>query len=250
MLSQLIWWSSIALEALLLLRGLQTRLAFRYPFFFSYVAFVFFFEDLLSLVIRDSPIYAYAFWGTEFVGILLGCGVVFEIYRIGLGRFPGTATMARNALGLIFVLAATKGLVAAASNSGWWLQTNTLELARSIRTVQAFAIVGFALVLLMYSIPFGKNLRGILFGYGLYVSVLAVTLTLVPDVGHGFWFYALSASYLIALVTWLVHLWSYQENPAAGPTSVSGGGGYTLDAAATRRRLESARGELVRTVRP
>jgi hypothetical protein len=250
MLSQLIWWSSIALEALLLIRGLQTRLAFRYPFFFSYVAFVFFFEDLLSLLIAESsPLYKFTFWSTEFAGILLGFGVVLEIYRIGLARFPGTARMARTALALIFALAAAKGLVAVTNNPGWWAKTDALQLERAIRIVQAFTILGFALVLLIYSIPFGKNLRGILQGYGLYVSVLALTLTLVPNAGHGFWFYTLSASYPVALVTWLVHLWSYQESPAANPPTKPGRG-YKWEAEATRRRLQAARGELVRVVRP
>ncbi len=218
MLSQLIWWSSIALEALLLFRGLQTRMAFRFPYFYTYLAFVFFLEDLLSFLIKGSnPIYNYTFWSTECVGILLGCGVVLEIYRIGLARFPGTARMARGALALIFVLAATKGLLALMNN--------------------------------LYSIPIGKNLRGILFGYGLYVNVLAITLTFVPHIGHGFWFYALSASYPVALVTWLVHLWSYQERTAVDPPGPPEGD-YKWAAAATRRRLQTARGELSRAVRP
>ena len=250
MLSHLIWWSSIALEGLLLVRGLQTRLASRYPIFFTYIAFVFLFEDLLSLLIAESsPIYKYTFWSTELVGILLGCGVVLEIYRIGLARFPGTARMARAALALIFILATAKGLIAVTQNPEWWRDTNALQLERAIRIVQAIAILGFTLVLLIYSIPFSKNLRGILLGYGSYVSVQAITLTFVPQVGHGFWFYALSASYQVALVTWLVHLWSYQESTAANPDDISGGD-YKWAAAATKRRLQTARGELSRVLRP
>ena len=87
MLSQLIWWSSIALEALLLIRGLQTRLVFRFPYFYSYVTFVLL-SDLLALPIRvTNPGYKYTFWSTELGGILFGCCLVLEIYRIGLARW-------------------------------------------------------------------------------------------------------------------------------------------------------------------
>jgi hypothetical protein len=247
MLSQLIWWSCIALEAAILIRGLQTRLTLRFPYFYIYLTFVFL-SDLLSLAIPfTSPAYEYMFWSTESGGILFGCAMVLEIYRIGLARYPGTATMARNAVALIFVLAITKGIVALAGH-GWSPQMVALDLDRVVRLVQAVAIAAFTLVLLIYSIPVARNLRGILLGYGLYVSVLAITLTFVPQAGHGFWFYALSASYPFALVTWLVHLWSFQEH-AATPPSPSGGD-YKWAAAATRNRLETARGELSRAVRP
>ncbi len=248
MLSQLIWWSSIALEAVLLIRGFQTRLALRFPYFYTYLAFVLL-SDVLALAITvANPGYKYAFWSTEFGGILFGCAMVLEIYRIGLARFPGTATMARNALAIIFVLAATKGIVAVSQNPGWVQHTDALALERIIRVVQAIAILAFAVVLMIYAIPIGTNLRGILLGYGVYVGVLAVTLTFVPRVGHGLWFYALSASYPLALVTWLVHLWSYQEHDAMPPTP--SGGDYKWAAAVTRSRLETARGELSRAVRP
>src|SRR4029077_20261400 len=99
MLTQVIWWSSIALELLLLVRGFRTKLAFRYPVFFGYLFFVLVFEDLLSFLNRwNSSAYFYLYWITEYAGVLIGCGVVLEIFRVALQRFPGTARMARNAL--------------------------------------------------------------------------------------------------------------------------------------------------------
>jgi hypothetical protein len=251
MLSQLILWSSIALEILLLIRGLQTRLAFRYPFFFGYVSFVLICEDFLSVVTRhgNRQVYAYTYWVTEFVGVLIGCAVVFEIYREGLAQYPGTARMARNFLGLIFLLAIGKGLVAAVDDPGWWLAANILEIERILRTVQALAIGALVAVSLLYSIRFGRNLRGILFGYGLFVSVLAVCLSFVRLGQHDFWYYAQSASYMAALAAWLSHLWSHSPSAA-----VEGAGSqleidYLRAAAATRRRFQAARGQLAKAVR-
>ncbi len=48
MLSQFIWWSSIGLAFLILIRGMQNKLAYRYPVFYGYVAYVLFCEDLTS----------------------------------------------------------------------------------------------------------------------------------------------------------------------------------------------------------
>jgi hypothetical protein len=251
MLTQAIWWSSIVLETLLLIRGLQTRLVLRYPFFFGYVSFVLFFEDILSIFVQrwNQHLYTYMFWATEFIGVVIGCGVVFEIYRSGLARYPGTARMARNVLAFVFALAAARALITAANDPQWWLQANTLEIARVLRTVQALAILALVAVLLFYSIPFGRNLRGILLGYGTYVSVLAVCLAFAHPTGRDFVFYALSASFSIALFTWLTHLWSYSENPALELSGNQLEIDYQRAAAATRRRLQAVRGQLARAVR-
>jgi len=241
----------MALEALLLIRGLQTRLAFRYPLFYSYVSFVLFFEDIASLLVQRwyPHLYAYTFWTTEFIGVVVGCAVVFEVYRISLARYPGTARMARNALVLVFLLAATKGLIAAAHDSRWWLEANTLEIERVLRTMQAFAVAALIAVFLIYSIPFGRNLRGILLGYGLHVSSAAICLAFAPGGGKGFWYYALSGSFPIVVLAWLGHLWSYKESVSTEPV-----GQLEIDyqraAAATRRRLFAARGQLAKVVRP
>lgn len=250
MLSHLIWSSSIVLGILLLVRGLQTRLAWKYPFFFGYLSFVLL-SDIASFFVRrwNQHVYGYTFWITEFVGVLIGCGVVFEIYRIGLARYPGTARMARNALALVFVVAAAKALVDATNSSVWWLKANTLELERMLRTVQAVAIVTLAVVFLIYSISFGKNLRGILLGYGLYVSGLAVSLTFFPGEGHGFWWHALSASYVVAFLPWLVGLWTFREVKVEEPDVDGLDRDYQTVAKTTRQRLQAERGQLARAVR-
>jgi hypothetical protein len=257
MLSQFIWWSSIGLAFLILIRGMQNKLAYRYPVFYGYVAYVLFCEDLTSYFTqRWSPrFYSYGYWVTEFTGVLIGCAVVFETYRIGLRRFPGTARMTRNALALIFSLAFAKALAVAANDPGWWVQANTLEIERVLRTVQVIAVTALAAVCVIYAIPLGKNLRGILIGYGLYVGVLSLCLTFVPVRGHNFWWYASSTCYPAALGIWLTHLWSHNESLAPGASNKpprddrDSASNYEETATATRRRLQTARGDLVKVVR-
>jgi hypothetical protein len=249
MLSQAIWWSSIALETVLLVRGFRGRLASRYPFFYAYLAFVLF-EDLSSLIVyRWNPkLYGYSYWATEFLGVVIGCGVVLEVYRIGLLQYPGAARMARNVLMFVFALASTKALVAASHDPKGWLDVNTLQVEGTLRSVQGAFLVALVALFLFYSIPFQRGLRGILLGYGLFVAERVVALVFVSTEGRDFWFYAYSASYLVALGIWLTHLWSYSAVPGEEPCSTLEVD-YQRLASATLRRLQAARGQLAKAVR-
>ena len=236
MLSQAIWWSSIALEILLLVRGFLGKLAPRYPVFYAYLAFVLF-EDLSSLVISfqhdpNGQAYAYWYWITEFIGLAIGCGIVLEIYRKGLSRFPGTARMARNVLVFVFVL-----------------DTSRQNVEQPLRVVQAVVLAALVALFLFYSIPFRRNLRGIVLGYGLFLGAKVVILTMMSTVDRDVWWYANSAVYPIVLCVWLGYLWSYREAPSSQTASPQLEVDYQRAAAATRRRLQTARGQLAKVVR-
>jgi len=248
MLGQLIWWSSIALEMLLLVRGLYSRLAYRLPVFYSYIGFVVL-QEIIRLVAFhwSSLAYKNVYWLTEFLGLGIGSLVVFEIYKASLAAYPGTARMARNALALVFVTALAKGLASAtAASTGWLTASTALEIERALRTVQAATILALVALFLLYSIPFGRNLRGILLGYGLFVAERVICLAFVSQRTRDFWFYAYSASYVTALSFWLVHLWSYQPIPQP---KASLDLEYQRIAAGTRRRLQETRGYLRKVVR-
>src|SRR5947209_11620945 len=140
MLGQLIWWSSIALEMALLVRGLQNRLAFRLPVFYSYIAFVIFQELVrLSTFQWKYELYKPIYWSTEFLGLAVGSLVVFEIYKVSLAAYPGAARMARNALAAVFAVALVKGLFNASAASAGWHSVSTAapEIERVLRVVQA-----------------------------------------------------------------------------------------------------------------
>jgi hypothetical protein len=65
--------------------------------------------------------------------------------------------------------------------------------------------------------------------------------------GKDFWFYAYSASYLVALSLWLGYLWSYQAIPEAENAQLERD--YQLIMTTTQRRLQEARGQLRKAVR-
>jgi hypothetical protein len=248
MVGQLIWWTSITLEIVLLARGFYNRLMYRYPIFYSYITLVLL-QDIarLSAYHWKFSLYKPVYWGTEFTGLVFGSLIVFEIYKVSLAAFPGAARMTRNALSTVFVIALVKGLLDA--SAGWQLVSAAPEIERALRAVQAAAILALVALFLLYSIPFGRNLRGILLGYGLFVGERVICLTFVSLQTHNFWFYAYSASYIGALSLWIGYLWSYQPNPQprAGGTNLDDE--YQKIATATQRWLQGMRGYLRREVR-
>jgi hypothetical protein len=251
MLDQLIWWGSIAVETLLLVRGLQTKLLSRYPAFYLYIVFVLS-QSFLRLYVYHWKLflYRYTYWSTEFVGILVGCGVVFEIFRVGLRAYPGASRMARNSLLLLFLLALVVAAGNAANDPRWWAEASITEIQRTMRMVQALSLFALVLLFLHYSIPFGRNLRGILFGYGLFVAGSVIWLTFAyTGSGHfrNSWFYLYPMSYDISLLVWIVHLWGYRPNPQT-KESAQFERQYERIAAATKRRLQEARSYLDKAI--
>jgi hypothetical protein len=248
MLSQAIWWIAITLEGLLLIRGLRGQLFSKHPVFYAYIAFVLSqsFVRLFVYYHFELEFYRYVYWLTEFLGVAIGCGVLFEIYRVGLWAYPGTARMARKVLLLVSFMAIAKGLIAAASHPGWWAEATVTEIEQALRVVQALAVTALVILFLAYAIHFGTNLRGILLGYSLFVDARIVCLPFLPIKGHNFWFYAYSASYPLVLSIWVAHLWSYSPEPKQESHLEQD---YQRIAAATRLRLSAVRGYLGRAVR-
>jgi hypothetical protein len=251
MLGQLIWWATAASELVLLVRGVRGKWAPRYRIFYAYILFV-----LLQSVLRfafyhsNYRLYPYVYWLTEFLAVLIGCGLTFEIYRKGLAAYPGTARMARNLLAIVFVLAVTKAFVDASNDPRWWPIATSTDLELALRIVQAGSIGALVVLFLIYKVPFGKNLRGIVLGYGLFLAPNIIQFALIPARGAryvDFWSSAQPLVYLLVLGIWAGHLWSYQQEPEPEAT-VRLELEYQRVAAATRQRLRQARGYLGKAV--
>lgn len=250
MFSLSIWLVGIAFELILVVRGVQRGLLRRYPVFYSYVSFVFISDIVIFAIRPKARPYLYAYWATEFLGLLLGCLVFFEFYRVALKPYPGTARIARAMLAVLLVLAVVKTIVTIANVPKWWFNAQPAQVEGMLRVWQLLAILALTLLFLFYSIPFGKNLRGILLGYGFFVSWSVLCLALVAAgvaKADTFWSYTYPISYVLSVVVWTVHLWSYQPNPIpdrAIPLEQE----YLRVAAATQRRLHDARGYLAKAV--
>jgi hypothetical protein len=249
MLNPAIWIIGNLLEVALLVRATRARLIHRYPLFYSYILFVLLQSPIRWIFYGHKPLYALVYWITEFLGATIGCGIVFEAYRVGLADYPGTARMAKLALSIVFVIAVAAALGLAAG-PGWWATTRITDIERTLRIVQALAIIALLLLVWSYRIPFDKNLGGILAGYGVFVGASVVWLTFVYMGGNEFqtfWFYLKPISYDLAVGTWVWCLWSYSAvREWRSPVTLEQD--YQRIAAGTRRRLQETRGYLGRAV--
>jgi hypothetical protein len=250
MLSHSIWSVGIVLELLLLLRGYQQNLFRRYPIFFAYISFILVSDIVMVLIGFPQRVYLYLYWMVEFISLVFGCLIVFEFYRVALHSYRGTARMARALLAVLFLLAMIKTVVSTLNVPRWWFDAKPAQVEGILRVCELLAILSLVVLLLFYSIPVGKNLRGILLGYGVFVSWSVVCLALVSTGVAKFdslWSLTFPFSYLIGLVVWTAHLWSYQPNPVPDP-AIPLEQEYQRVAAATQRRLHDARGYLAKAV--
>jgi hypothetical protein len=225
LLDRALWISGIVLELLLLVRSIQTKLFSKYPFFYTYVLFV-----LLQSIARFLVYHWYrqwylqVYWYTEFIGVVVGSGLLFEIYWKGLALYPGTARVARNVLALTFVFAIGKAIAGAVRGHLWWPAQTTAELERNLRAVQAISILALVILLLAYSIPLGRNLRGIVAGYALFISSMLANLAALAYLGRELerlLAYSQQISYFLVLCIWTVSLWADSSLPASGPSRVA-----------------------------
>jgi hypothetical protein len=224
MLTQILWWSGNLLQALLLLRGIQTKWVRRFPIFYSYHVFILV-ESLLifGLYSWARQLYSPVYWTCEFVCVLLGSLILLEIYRVALRQYPGTARMARNLLAFVFAMALAKALVGHSYGSLWWPAKTYEEVERNLRVVQAFAILALVIVIIAYRIPRGRHLKGILTGYGLFVALSVMELTLAKYFGQTFpWLFTNTPqiAYNLALCIWTVALWVPERDEAIAAVSV------------------------------
>jgi hypothetical protein len=239
-----LWFTTMAVEAVLLVRTVRTRLFLIYPVFCSYLLFVLS-QSLVRFAVYHwrSEWYLKCYWYTEFIGVLVGCGLLFEIYWKGLAPYPGTARVARNLLALVMVFTAGKVVIAAMRGHLWWPARTTTELERNLRTVQGVAILALVILLLAYSIPLRRNLRGVVLGYGLFLAAQLVSLAALPFLGaqlNRVWAFSQQGIYLVVLFIWAVSLWTPSPQPGLGVGPYQAPG-YEEIERKTRERFKRAR---------
>jgi hypothetical protein len=246
MFAQTIWLSGIFLEGLLLLRSWRARHFIKFPFFFSYVALVLLQSLLRFCVNRFYPAsYPGIYWFTEFVGVIAGCAVVIDLYRIGLATFHGVAKLARSALFVVFLATFIRVMLTSRPGALGWSPVQTVLLARDMRFVAIIAIFSLLILILYYAIPLGRNLRGMILGYSLFLVISVLNLSFFGRFGERAQTVASFiqiSGYLVALCVWTVFLWSSSPQPAvAGGRSNYSYGDLVGE---TQRRLARTRSEI------
>jgi len=252
MLSQAIWIAAVALEALLVIRSVSRGLGWRYPYFYSYIGFVLAQDVLRMFVYTKHPmIYPQVYWSTQFLGLLFGCGVLWEIYRCALSPFPGARRIARNVLGILVIVL----LMKAALSHGFWTANRailtTLDIERDLRLVQAMSLAALISVFAFYRVSLGRNLRALVFGYGIFLATSVINLAVRGQLGERFeltWEWLQPSLYIVVLAVWSSGMWRY--SPMEPPkVAWSIGEDYERLARSTRIRLGELRSRVNKGIR-
>jgi len=247
-----VWGVGFSLRIVILLRGPLSRTLTNFPFFYAYILSTTVGDLVVRLAwIANPEAYQKTYWPTQLLTLVIGCGIILEIFKHVLAPYPGAerfaTAIALVTFGAIFCFALAYRFLGPTSASKGTL----IELERDLRTVQAILLFGILAVISYYRIPMGKNLKGMIGGYGLYIGTSLVSLAFRSYAGHAFeaaWNIIQPSSYDISLLIWLVALWSYRPNPVPDP-SIHLEEDYEVLAARTKRALGTMRSRLAKAGR-
>jgi hypothetical protein len=140
-----------------------------------------------------------------------------EIYKHALKSFPDLARVARYFLLAVPAAVVLKNLVNRSTDPHWLAMTVAKGVDHDLLPIETFLLGVVVAFLVCYRIPTGRNLKGIVYGYTLYVSVRALALALAFALSQyqarvTLW-YIYSTVYQVALLVWVFTLWSYDPNP-------------------------------------
>jgi len=223
MLTQILWWTANFAEVLLLARSIQGKFVKRYPTFYFYLISVLIVSLLRFAVFTFRPgSYPAFYWYTQYFAATIGYAVILEIYSQAFKKYRGAVRVANGLLLCILAAVLLKIIAGAVSGSGWSPGETMAALERDMRALQAALLLVIIALLAYYKIPTGRNLMGIVVGYGFYVatSVVSVGFGSLPGFGpRPGWRSVLPITYLAALSIWCFTLWSYHPNPEPSPGS-------------------------------
>jgi len=249
MLSLFLWLAGMLFEFLLLVRAVQTKTLTKYIYFYAYIFCVFAVSTGLYIERSKPDFYGAWYWPTQFATLVIGFGVVLEVVRQALDAYPGAKRFAWRASCAVFAVTFCYVEWHVARRAEWTTVAATVELERDLRVIEALVLATVLAIVFYYRIELGKNVTGMILGFGAYVGVSLTTLALRSFVGPRFdtaWGLLQSASFVFGTAVWTVALWSYSPNPKP-PTTGRGGrgdGGYDALVRGTRAHLESVRSNL------
>ena len=250
MIYQIIWWIGTALEIAVLSRSLRQKTFRIYSFFYSYIAIVFLTELGRYVAHMMYPAeYSKWFWRAEIPTLILGCGIVLEIFRHVLAPYPGAEKFARRGGLFIFAAIFCFAWLYPWISGGGTIASSMSDLERDLRTVQAIFLIGIIGVIAYYGVPLGGNVRGMILGYVLYIGTSLTSLAVGAQASAPMqliWKAIQPISYDITLGIWFVALWAYRPNPAPD-LSLQLGTDYEALASKTRHAMDGVRSYLTRT---
>jgi hypothetical protein len=248
--TQIVWLGGLLIEVVILVRSVLGRSLAKFPLFYLYIASVFAASMALYVIAIVRPPLHGLYWPKQYVTLFLGCGVIFEVSRHVFAQRVTLDRVARWSMLVTFGAIFSSVAIQAFALPHWNVTTNTADLERDLRIAQAIVLMTILFLTGYYGIGIGKNIKGMILGFGIYVGASVFSLTLRLFVGTRFdpaFGVIQSTAYFVALSIWMVALWSYEPEPVEKLPSISGGE-YQMLAGRTREVLGSINKHLDRTV--
>jgi hypothetical protein len=204
------WCVGIAMLLVLLIQGVFGRRWLSFPFFYAQLAVALAFAVVSLYIFRFHPqIYTPVYWTGQFVTMVLACGNIFEVLR---HTFPRNVGAERFVRGLKCGLLACLAYFGAAVTYGHWAwHVRYVVIERNFRTLQALLLLVLLLGVYYFGLPLRRQVRGIFYGYGLYIGTSLATLALEASLGirfDYFWRFLQPFSYVVSLGIYLAAFWS------------------------------------------
>lgn len=211
-LSLVHWAFGALLEATVLFLALRHKLVQRLPFFVVYLVvlvgneLVFF--AIYQTIGLTSEVFFYSYWSTQALFILLRALVVYELCRSIFSAFGGVWRFVKPILltiGGVLLVAMLISMSGAPLNVKIAIPMGQRGLEV---TIAGLLISGLAFCR-YYRVQVEPYLAWIALGLGFHSIIQATADTFLPWLGHfALWAELSHASFDIALVMWVVALWS------------------------------------------
>lgn len=211
------WWLGDALLVCLLWRSWTQRQIARYPYFYAYIWTVLLSDGICHVLYAAGPsTYQANWWIFEFITAIVGFGITWEIFEQMLLPYRGVQRLARGVLLTLFALVFIRTAAAWKGTPLRSLMPTTVELEQNLRVLQALLLLVIVGLIAYYALPMGRNVKLMLWGYGTYLGVYVVLLTVRSEWGSSFDAFESvlpPLAYCVTLVVWCVGMWSFEPNP-------------------------------------
>lgn len=199
---------------LLLIRGTREKLLSRFPFFYSYLTFAIGGSALAYLISIILPaLYARLLWWHFFVTVLAEFAVIVEISDHLFEPYPAIRGLGRLLVAFVSVILFL--LYVVPSLGGY--PSSRASVLGFVKKASVLKVVGLLAVLAVarrYRLRLGRNLSGMTLGFCVYLGIglanFAVAETDEARVYEGTFSLIAPLSFTLALMIWMVGLWSYQ----------------------------------------
>jgi hypothetical protein len=247
-----LWWLGELLLLLQISLAIRGRFLSKYPVFYAYVCYLLL-QGLFGLYVYTFRSHEYKafYWAMQFLSVAGGYCLMWEAYDQVFKGYVGTAKMARLLVNGVFLSVAGKFLIGLPARHLMTFPVHIIIFERDLRAVQGALLVILVALIAYYRIPLGRNLRGLIMGYGFAIATGMILLTLRSYIGQNFlfwWQHLQQTCTVVTLLIWCVTLRSYHPNPKP-EAEIEIERDYEVLSAQTAMAVAKARGYLLRTVR-